>query len=358
MFKKIAAGFIAGLMLTGPVAADTIDPATYTDTLAIGESVTIRKTVTIDDAPPTDSVLDVMFIFDNTGSMGGEIAAAKAKAGDILTSLAGFGNLATGTGWYNDPSSDGVLSDLTTNPVAGVADINAVPFFPGSGGDADERGYAGVKEAADDASWRPGSNRFVIAFGDAGFKTGPASDDNQAGTIASLNDKDATFIGVAFTGGGSDFNASADPLAAATGGSVFAATATGDSIAAAILLGIAASFEDYTDVTVSDLGSGLPGVGVGVVCVSADTGVCAGDTATGVYDRSIVRTFGFDVTFTGLEAGEHHFSTHALVDGGIVASEEDWITVGRPSSVPEPGTLGLLAVSLLGIGATIRRRAT
>jgi len=57
------------LLLGGAAHADSISPAEYSDSLAVGESVTIRKTVTVDAAPPTGALIDVHFLFDTSGSM-------------------------------------------------------------------------------------------------------------------------------------------------------------------------------------------------------------------------------------------------------------------------------------------------
>ena len=57
MISKLIKGtaFALAAALLAPVSAyaDTIDPASYSDTLAVGESVTIRKTVTISEGTPT-----------------------------------------------------------------------------------------------------------------------------------------------------------------------------------------------------------------------------------------------------------------------------------------------------------------
>jgi hypothetical protein len=342
--------------------ADSIDPASFSAGLAVGESVTIRKTVTIDDAPPTSGVIDVMFLIDTSGSMGGEIAAAKAAAGSILSGLSGFGDLATGTGFYSDPGFNGVFRDLTTNAAQGVADINAINLFMGGGGgDFPEKGFAATKQAAENASWRPGSSRFIIALGDANFKETDGA--TLANTLAALDDNDITFIGIDYGSGSFRMTTNGfggldpTPLAAGTGGSISPASGLdpGD-VVADILASVTAAFSEYDEVTVNDLGAGLPGIGVSVDCVSADIGACAGDTAVGDFDRSVVRTFEFDVTFTGLAPGDWAFPTLALVDGGTVAVERDRFRVGEGDPIPEPSTILLFGTGLLGLSFIGRKK--
>ena len=50
--------------------------------------------------------------------------------------------------------------------------------------------------ALDDVSWRPGSNRFIIALGDASWKNDLTSD---ADAIAALTDNNANLIGLRFS---------------------------------------------------------------------------------------------------------------------------------------------------------------
>ena len=82
-----------------------------------------------------------------------------------------------------------------------------------------------------------------------------------------------------------------------------------------------------------------------VTCLTADIGTCVGADAMGTYDRSIDRTFTYDVAFTRLASGDKTFDTNALVDGGII-QERDSLT----GKAPEPVTLVLLAAGLLGLG--------
>ena len=354
MKTTMVAAAAATLTWSGAAFADSIDPTSFGATLGVGDSVTLRKTVTVEATGPTDALVDIMFVFDTTGSMGGLIDGAKSAAGTILSTLsATYGDVSSGVGYYADPGY-GIVSDLSTTASSTTSAINSLYACYGScGGDGPELGNAGIDTAANDATWRPGSNRFIVAFGDAPFKdstdyaqTNPLSDATVTADLAAANVK---LFGLDVGYGG--FTTSLTEL----GGTAFPSGTGTDAIISNILAAISTGFATYSTVTVDDLGGGLPEIDVSTSCVSADIGSCVGSDAVGSYDRSVDRTFEFDVTFTRTAAGDSSFETYALVDGGIVAREADRFD-DDTSVVPLPATGLLLLGGIGGLGALRLRR--
>lgn len=366
--RVVAAGLGATFALFGGTAfADSIDPTSFSADLEVGESVTITKTVTVEEGGPSDALIDVFFSIDTSGSMGSAIANAKTAAGDIFTALGGFGDVAGGVGVYsegaslaNTPPGATINLDITTSSADVISAINAVTLGnPDGGGDFPERGQDAVAQISDNASWRPGSNRFIISLGDASWKNDVVSD---ADAIAALTDANVTLVGLRFSNfniadsdsDDTNFAQSVEDL----GGTVFAGGTSPADIVAAITAGITAGFSEYNSVTVDDLGEGLPEIDVSTVCLSADIGACNGAAAEGNYDRSVERTFEFEVTFTRLATGETSFFTYGLVDGGIVARESDRFGGdGGTPVIPLPAAGWLLLGGLGGLVAMKKKRA-
>jgi hypothetical protein len=374
-------GLSAGLVLMAPAAmADSIDPTTFSAELDVGESVTIEKRVVVSEAA-TSALIDVHFLFDTSGSMGPRINGVKAAAADIFAGLDAFGDVAASVGVYSEAARlapDGsvpgrvINQDLTTNSATAIAALNAVDLGdPDFGGDGPENGVNGVELSTENLSWRPGSNRFMFAFGDIGFKTSDITEaggtsgltfdtaDNvdfdpistAANATAALGANSVELFGFGPTG---SFAQAIGTL----GGEFILSGTDPDDIVADILAGITGSFAEYSTVTVGDLGGGLPEIAVSAICTGAGIGSCVGADAVGDYDRSEERTFTFDVTFERLAAGNSDFSTFALVDGGIVATESDSFPGGGDdiSSIPLPAAGWLLLGGLAGLGAVSRRR--
>jgi len=166
-----------------------------------------------------------------------------------------------------------------------------------------------------------------------------------------IADNDINLVGLAYRGATSSVQSTYGDV---LGAEVFAASTSAAGIIADVTAGITAGFAEYSEVTVDDLLGGDPLIDVSAVCVSADTGICNGAVAEGDYDRSVDRTFEFDVTFERLAEGDTSFFTYALVDGGIVASEFDEF---GGSVIPLPAAGWMLLAGIGGLAAMRRKKA-
>jgi hypothetical protein len=341
--SRLAVACVLGLSAS-LAKADSISPSTYSDTLAVGESVTITKTVTVDAGTPTDSKVDVFFLTDSTGSMGALISAVKTAAATILANTSGLGDVAYGVGEYRDVFDAFVYrlnQDITTDTTAVQNGINQ--WFAGGGGDFPEANLFGLEQVAEGASWRAGSERVLVWFGDA-----PGHDPSNGSTEASAT---AALVaeGIAVQAvdvGLLDTYGQAVRIANATGGTYNAGINTADIVDVITDL-ITTAVETYTSVGL-DLADVPAGVSVSYTPVGGHVGA---------WDRSVAREFEFEVTFTGDAPGDYTFPIYATVDRGRVATEEDHIVVTGTPRVPDMGsTLGLLGAAFGGLAVMRRRR--
>lgn len=322
--------------------ADSISPTSYAATIGVGGTTTVNKTVTV-SKEATTSKLDIFFLADTTGSMGGAIASVKAAAASLLTNSAALGDVQWAVGEYKDIGDSWVYKQNTafTSTQANVtAGINA--WGASGGGDTPEANLFALRSAANDSGWRAGAGKVLVWFGDAiGHDPSGPDATTEAQATAALQAKGIKVEAV--NNGNLDGTGQATRIAAATGGGVFASSGAG--VGAAIAAAITSAVSNYTKVCLdtSETPAGL----------SATSSACI----TGTFDRSIDRDFNFTLDFTGLSVGDYSFSTYGTVDGGRVATEADRISV-TGSSVPEPGTLALIALAALaGSGLRSRRAA-
>ena len=324
--------FFALLVLLIPVnaLADTVVPSNYATSLKLGKSVTITKTVTINAGPPTSAKVDVFFLADTTGSTYDTLASVQAGAAAIMSGTAGLGDVAYGVGEYKDfnpydPFVYRLNQDITKNNT----DIqNAINMWEASGGEDWEEGqlYA-LYQVANSVSWRDGSTRIIIWFGDAPGHdpAGPPPGVSETEATAALGAKTIKVIALDLLD--LNYSGQAQRIADATNGKYYSGINPAQ-IVADIQTAIYSSFETYSTVSLgtSAVPTGLT-INVSPPAYYAD----------GTWDRSTDRVFTFNVTFTAVFPGSYIFSIPVLVDGGTMATEQDNILVGGLLGFPLPG---------------------
>lgn len=343
--KKVMLGFAAGLFLAPTVAlADSLTPASFSADLAVGGSVTIHKTLTVSNEAPTTSLVDVFFMADTTGSMGGAISNVQAAAASILSDTAGLGAVAWGVGSYKDVGDSYVyrLEQAVTNTQANVqAAINT--WGASGGGDGPEAQLYALQQMAEapGTGWRAGSTRIAVWFGDYEGHD-PRLGSTEASATAALVAANIEVEAISVGYNRLDATGQATRITDATGGTLYSGINVAD-IVNTIKDAITTAIDEYTTVAL-DLSEVPAGLAVEVAPVKY----------TGTYDRSIERTFEFDVKFTGVTPGAYAFDIYGTVDGGRIATESDRIKVG--DAVPEPTTVLLFGAGLLGFAGLGRRR--
>ena len=351
-----AAAVALAVVCASAAQAQSIDPASFSGTLAVGESVTIHKTITL--APGGADLVDLYLLADNTGSMGTTIAQAKAGATAILGALPT--NTFVGVGSYQGDCFEGGQPAGCYGDFYGTKEHTPLTGDLGDaqdginewaalyGGDYPEAGFDALHSVANNTSWRAGSQRLVVWFGDAPSHTESTT---MAGAIAALNAKGITVLAFNNTSAGNGLDGSygsdsnqASTIATATGGSLLNnfLSFTGSDFVNAVNDAIGSATSTLDLVFGSSYGG--PGLAFSFVCTDAlgCDGVGGGESRT------------FDVTITALAEGTYDFTIGA---DGVAARETDHIVVGGGGSVvPEPSTWLMLATGLLGLGFVAWKR--
>src|SRR5215208_1896511 len=167
----VLAALVVAALAAVPALGAGVTPQTVSLQLNPGQSATVTKQVETTKLPPKS---DFVFLADNTGSMGPSIADVKANAQSVIDAIEGAGatDAQYGVGDYQDFTSGGPcpygfeLDTDLTNATAAKAAIGT--WAAGDGCDRPEANSFGLhRVAVHDITWRTGSERFVIWFGDA-----------------------------------------------------------------------------------------------------------------------------------------------------------------------------------------------
>ena len=134
--------------------------------------ITIILTATEPDAPtvqsqPEKAIIDVVFVIDTTGSMGGLIAGAKEKVWSIANTLATANptpEIRMGLVAYRDRHDAYVtqVTDLTDDLDKAYATL--MGFEANGGGDTPESVNQGLNEAVSKLSWSPDKAAYKVIF--------------------------------------------------------------------------------------------------------------------------------------------------------------------------------------------------
>ncbi len=338
--------------------ADSIAPPDFSATLEVGQSTTLRKVVTVDEDPSTGWI-DVMFVLDNTGSMREPLQSLRANIATVLNETAGLGEVRWGVAKFEDVPTYpwGTPADqpwtLVLQPTDNQADVAAALNFPiRHGEDGPEANLIALRNAATEVNWRPGAARYVVYLTDA-YGHDPDTTPGYPGptlqqtidalvaanvkVLAFIPDSENAFIDSA------EVRAQAAAIATATSGHLDVGDLS--TWGARVASNVTAAVSRYNSVS---LGLGNP-AGVDVTAVPVNH-------PAGPYDRSVARSFEFDVTFSGVTPGTYDFTIDGLVDGSVVATETDRITVRAAPVHPVPvnSPLTLLAIGL-GVLVAVRR---
>lgn len=369
-FKKgLALLAIVGAYMAGPIGAEAamVSPASISHTLSAGATASSSVTVSFAPEGAAFNGVDVMFLCDTTGSMGGVINTMKAYGTQIMNNVSAY-NVAPGvpisaqfgSASYRDvptypwgsPGLD--YSYRIESAIGTVASAQAgINTWVANGGyDWPESGLIGLYQMATNpaAGWTD-DKKIVVWMGDApshypgdgsGYSTYPGP--TEAQVISALQAANITVIGVG-SNTGFDYYGQASRITSATGGSLYyTGSSSAAQVASSITSRITSELQTINNLTLVPFGDTL----------GFTSGVTPGSYSSITIDPVTGASRTFDVGFTGATStpGTYTYELRAIADGSHVGTVDVSITVpGGPTSVPEPATIFLIGSGMAGVFA-------
>jgi hypothetical protein len=369
----VAAFSVFSAVIPGSARAGSINPSSFSATMDVGEFVKVARTVF---TTAGSSVVDFLFIADNTGSMGGVINSVKNTSSALLSSLNGsFADARFAVArYFGDPSEASedfnsaydVLTPLTANTDAVTSGING--WTASGGGDAEEANFYALHQAVtngastcpglgsspgfcggsgEEIGWRPGAQKVILWFGDIYSHQNTVTMDNVKAALAGTNSK-LIALNSSSAGFGIDGNLADGGQAGNQASSIV--TALGDGTDASIFNNFASVPTSNIVSTISTLvGDVTNTIDLSLIVGSGDTsGLNISFTCTDVLgcdDVPLGESRTFDMDITAVTPGTYDFTVVAPGIAGAVATDSITVADGRDvDSVPGP-------LPMLGVGA-------
>lgn len=356
------------VVFPGSAKAGSINPDSFSANLNVGEMVKVAKTVF---TTAGSSLVDILFLADNTGSMGSVIDSVKSTSSALLTSLnATFADARFSVARYlGDPSESGedfnsaydVITPLTASSASVTAGING--WFAGGGGDGPEANFYALHQAVTNGAstcpglgsspgfcggsgeaigWRPGASKVILWFGDVASHQNTVTLDNVKAALAGAK---VVALNSSSAGSGIDEDFADGGQAGDQASSIV--TALGDD--GAIFNNFASvPTANIVDTITSLVGDVTETIDLSLIVGSGDTsGLDIAFTCTdalGCDDVPLGESRTFDMDITALTPGTYDFTVVAPGVAGAVERDRITVTGGDVDTVPGP-------LPLLGVGA-------
>ena len=269
----IAVAMIATSGALTLAVAQGLDPASVTATIKPGDSFDVAKHVTTPLIPPKP---DICFLADTTGSMGGAILNVRTSATAIMNSILGSQPDSQFCAAEYKDVGDVFTYRLNQDVTATTADVQTGinNWVAGGGGDEPEAQLNALSVLASTATWRAGSTRIIVWFGDAPGHD-PSNGATLASTIAALQTAGVRVIALSVGADRLDLLGQATAITGATAG-VFMHGINQNAVTAAILAALHAL---PTEVSMKSDCVAATGGAVSTSFVPASQIVTSGETA-------------------------------------------------------------------------------